>query len=372
MRIIQLVPEVRPGSGVEAVAYHLEQEWQRLGIQTARFTLFEAAGSWLPAAGGGLRGKVVLLVRVVWFSTVGTLLARRMLARQPAGTVSICHNDALAGDVYVNHGIIAVAMHARGHGWLRMVRNPLHLATWWRDSVRYASRTHQVVVNLTLQEDVYLRETYRRVTPRTVVIGNGVDTERFAPDPAVRSTTRLGLGLQEADQVAVFVGHEFDRKGLPQVLEALAGVEGVRLVVVGGTPDMIASASRTAAGHGVLDRVTFVGTQPDPSSFLVAADLLVLPSAYEAYPLVVLEALACGVPVVATAVGSVPEVIVDGRNGVVVERTAASVADGIRRVLAGDREAMARESRATALRRSWSVVAQDYLRLFETLTGSPE
>lgn len=357
---------------MEAVAYHLELEWRRLGVETARFTLAEAGGGWLPSVGGGLRGKLALAGRVLWFSTIGTVLARRMLARQPEATVSICHNDAVAGDVYVNHGIVAVAMKARGHQWLRMLRNPLHVLTWLRDTARYSSRAHQVVVNLTVHEDALLRQTYRRVHPRTVVIGNGVDTDRFAPDAARRAGMRASLGVVADDDLAVFVGHEYSRKGLPLVLEAMEEVAGLRLVVVGGTPEMIADAGRDVAERGLGQRVSFVGRQADPTGYLVAADLLVLPSAYEAYPLVVLEALACGVPVVATAVGSVPEIIVDGRNGAIVERTAASVAAGIRRVLAGDRDALAAESRATALGRSWSVVAKDYLRLFESLTGSVE
>ena len=70
----------------------------------------------------------------MWFSTVGTHRARAYLRRHP-DELSICHNDALAGDVYVNHGIVQAAMRARGHYWLRMVRNPLHLFTTARDLV---------------------------------------------------------------------------------------------------------------------------------------------------------------------------------------------------------------------------------------------
>lgn len=369
MRIVQIVPEVRPGSGVEAVAFHLEQEWRRAGLDTSRFTLSEAAGGWLPQPGAGLAGKLALAVRVLWFSTVGTALARRMLARQPAGTVAVCHNDALAGDVYVNHGIVAAAMQARGHGRLRMVRNPLHLFTWARDRFRYASRTHRVVVNLTVQEEALLQRTYRKVVPRTVVIGNGVDVQRFRPDPTARRATRAELGLSNADDVAVFVGHEFARKGLPLALQALALLDGLRLVVVGGTSDLLAEAATQAEADGVGERVTFVGRKPDPSPYLQAADLLVFPSAYEAYPLVVLEALACGVPVVATPVGSVPELIVDGVNGAIVEPGAESVAAGIQRVLNGDREALAMAARATAEEHSWSKVSRRYLALLESLAG---
>ncbi|MFZ0531424.1 MAG: hypothetical protein WAL91_12920, partial [Propionicimonas sp.] len=97
MRVVQIVPEIRSGSGVEAVAFHLEQEWRRLGVDTQRCTLAEVGGGWLPVPGPGLNGKLALAERVIWFSTVGTIRARRILRRQPPGTVSICHNDAVAG-----------------------------------------------------------------------------------------------------------------------------------------------------------------------------------------------------------------------------------------------------------------------------------
>lgn len=84
-----------------------------------------SAGAWLPAAGApGLRGRLIVATRVVWFSTVGTVLARRAAKRQAPGTVVICHNDALAGDVYVNHGIVLQAMRNRGGAFARVLRNP--------------------------------------------------------------------------------------------------------------------------------------------------------------------------------------------------------------------------------------------------------
>lgn len=372
-RIVQIAPEFSTGRGVEAVAFHLEEEWNRLGVETARFSLEDAAGGWLPEPGPGVRGKLVLAARVLWFSTVGTILARRFLRAQPPGTISVCHNDVVAGDVYVNHGIVAEAMRARGHALRRMVRNPLHLFTWLRDAVRFAGATHRVVVNLTTPEVAALRRTYPRVRPRMVVIGNGVDVVRYRPSTAGRDEFRGTLGVGPDDVVALFVGHEFDRKGLPAVLEAMRGLpETLHLVVVGGTADMVDGAREAARALGVDARVHGVGRVADPRPYFHASDFFVFPSAYESYGLVVLEALACGLPVVATPVGCVPDVIVDGVNGFIISRDPGCVRSGMARMLEADRTTMALRARTAAEAHSWAEVAGRYLRLFDEILAEKE
>nr|NLI51556.1 glycosyltransferase family 4 protein [Propionibacterium sp.] len=364
MRVLQVVPAVHTGSGVEAVAYHLEREWRALGVPTAQFTLAEAHGDWIGQRGPLPIRKLGLLGRVVWFTTVGTALARRVIARQPRDTVVICHNDALVGDVYVNHGNLVEAMRRRGGFAWRMARNPLHLFTWARDGVRYRSHLHRVVVNLTAQEDADLRRTYPGFAPRTVVIGNGVDTERYRPDPDSRAAARAELGLTD-EPVVLFVGHEFERKGLPLVLDAVARLDRAHLVVVGGTPDLVAAGRRDAAARGLDGRVHYVGQQADPRRFFHAADVFAFPSAYESYGLVILEALASGVPVVASPVGCVPEVVVDGVNGYAVGFDADAIAAALGRVLDRGPGAWTAAARASAEDRSWARVAQEYLALFE-------
>ncbi|MEG3614415.1 glycosyltransferase family 4 protein [Isoptericola haloaureus] len=370
MRILQIAPTIGPGTGVGAVAHHLEQEWQRRGVRTARFTLEDAGGSWLPAPGSGVRGRLALAARVVWFSTVGTVRARRLLAREP-GTLSVCHNDVLAGDVYVNHGIVAAAMHARGAFVRRMLRNPLHVLTTVRDAIRYRTGTHRAVVSLTSSERDALRRWYGGLRVPTAVIGNGVDVERFTPPTeADRAEARVRADVPEGATHVVFVGHEFDRKGLDLLLRAAADLPAVHVTVVGGTPDMLADVRRLLARLGTASRVHLAGAVADPRPWLRAADALALPSAYEANALVVLEALACGVPVVATPVGYAPDVVDDGRNGWLVERTVAGVRTGLRAVAALDDDALAaarHAARKTAEQHDWGTVSQQYLDLLEQL-----
>jgi len=367
-RIVQIAPAIEPGSGVAGVAYNLERELAAAGAEVERFTAAEA-GRRLDGSGSrsALGTHLERARNVVWFSTVGTARARRFLADRP-DAVSICHNDVLAGDIYVNHGLVQAAMRARGGYAWRMVRNPVHLFTALRDRIRYRGHRHRAIVALTTTEAELLVATYGRVSPPIHVIPNGVDVDRFRPpSDDERVKARADLGLEPDRTVAVFVGHEFERKGLPIAIEALGGAPGVLLLVVGGSAEMIRGAEARARRLAVADRVVFAGQHPDPVPFLWASDVLVLPSAYEANALVVLEALACGLPVVSTRVGFAPDLVVDGDNGFLVDRDAGALAERLRRLDGDDLGEWRVRARRTAERYAWPEIARRYLDLVETL-----
>ena len=329
------------------------------GARVERFTHIEA-GRHPPQ--GGRRSRAGHAWDVVWFSTAGTRRARAFLAARP-DAISICHNDALAGDVYVNHGLLQAAMRARGQYVWRMVRNPLHLFTpALRDRIRYRGRYHREIVALTEHEAALLVRTYGAVRAPIEVIPNGVDIERFRmPSADERIAARRSLGLRTDAWVAVFVGHEFDRKGLPLAIDALVTEPEVHSLVVGGTPEMIARARADAEEHGVADRTTFAGIRPDIVPARWASDALVLPSAYEANALVVLEALACGVPVVSTPVGAAPDLLVDGVNGYPIPRDARMLSARLSALREASTDGLCEACRATAEEYSWSRVAAKYL-----------
>lgn len=371
-RIVQIVPFIGPGAGVAGVAWNLERELRDLGATVERFTFADARTTPLKWPRAKLLRRFARGWRVVWFSTVGTRRARRFLAERP-DAVAICHNDVMAGDIYVNHGIVLASMRARGNpAWL-MVRNPFHIVNHLRDRIRYRGRTHRVVVALSQREARELVATYGRVRPPVVVIPNGVDLERFRlPTADERRTARESLQLGDDERVAVFVGHEFERKGLAFAIRALEHAPGVLLLIIGGNDDIIAAANAEAQSLGVGERVLFLGPRGDVAPFLAASDLFVLPSAYEANALVVLEALASGLPVVATPVGFAGEIVEDGVNGFLVERDPVDIGRRMQQLADLDESELAqwrRRARASAEPYGWRAAARRYLELVETLAS---
>ena len=370
-RIVQIVPFIGPGSGVAGVAWNLEQQLRALGATVERYTFDDARrGTPRPWPRAKLLRRLARGWRVVWFSTFGTARARRFLAERP-DAVSICHNDVLTGDVYVNHGVILASMRARGNAAWLMVRNPFHVFIHLRDRIRYRGRTHRAVVVLSRQDVAELRDSYGRVRPRMVEIPNGVDLERFRPpSPEERVEARSALGLGTEERVAVFIGHEFHRKGLRYAIEGLRHAPSVLLLIVGGSDDIIAEANASAQELGVGDRVLFVGPRHDLAPFLAASDTFVLPSAYEANALVVLEALASGLPVVTTRVGYAPEIVVDGDNGYLVDRDPRAVGERLEELAGLEDDELAGfrlRARASVEGHSWRATAERYLALAEEL-----
>jgi glycosyltransferase involved in cell wall biosynthesis len=168
-----------------------------------------------------------------------------------------------------------------------------------------------------------------------------------------RHAWRSSLGLHDGDIAVVFtaLGH-FERKGLPVLLQALHQVDDrFKLLVIGGQPSLVRAYQSDATRMNLEDKVTFVGMRDDVRPYLWSGDVFALPSTYEAFPLAALEAAAAGLPLLATRLYGLTDVLLDGGNGFVLEPTQAGVAAGLQRFGSlgeEERRAMGQSARAAA------------------------
>ncbi|MBE9210930.1 glycosyltransferase family 4 protein [Nostoc sp. LEGE 06077] len=205
---------------------------------------------------------------------------------------------------------------------------------------------------------------------RIRVIVNGVDLQEF--NPGIPS--RQKLNLPENVNLGLFAGDiRTPRKNLDSVLQALVQVPNLHLAVVGSTDG--SPFPQLAADLGISERVHFLGYRRDIPEIMRSVDLFVFPSRYEACTLVLLEALASGLPVItATATGGAE--LVTPECGIVlpdsddVEALATALSS-----LVSDRplmQQMGEAARAVAEQYSWSTMAQTYMDLFEELQKHEE
>lgn len=154
---------------------------------------------------------------------------------------------------------------------------------------------------------------------RMRVIGN---PPAAAAAPTVgREVTRRELGVGPAERLVLCVSRLHPEKGIAELVEATALLRdrGIALrVAVAGGGEAEGELAALIARQGLEDRVALLGRRPDVADLLAAADVFCLPSRHEGLPLSVLEALRAGLPCVATAVGGVPDVVVDGETGLLV------------------------------------------------------
>lgn len=206
------------------------------------------------------------------------------------------------------------------------------------------SRATVIAISSALRND--LAADYGR-TAATAVIPHGVDHRQFHPGVRAqyRQAIRRELGVPDAMPAFLYVG-DF-RKGLEPAIRALAAVPGAHLVGIGRTPPEPYRA--LAAAHGVAARVTLLPATSRIERYYGAADVLVLPTPYDAFGMVITEAMACGLPVITTPLAGAAELLIDGVHGHLVHSPTDVAALGAAMgALAGDVEGRERMGAAAA------------------------
>jgi D-inositol-3-phosphate glycosyltransferase len=237
-----------------------------------------------------------------------------------------------------------------------------------------AAETDAIVVSDAHERDLLAR-LYDASPEKVAVVPGGVDIDLFHPRNKEEARRRLGLN---GDKVILCVGRLDPLKGVDLTLASAALLEDrnhVKVILVGGDLENDPEAKRLvdlADALGMTDRVRFEGAVPheDLPWYYSAADLLMVPSYYESFGLVALEAMACGTPVVAARVGGLPSLVKDGETGYLVPwHCPEPFAERLEVLLAHDdlRNTMGKAAYHRAQGMAWEAVVERFAALYEDL-----
>lgn len=254
----------------------------------------------------------------------------------------------------------------RQRGWkgrLRQKANLNHPLLLAMEREQFAGRRYRRLIALTDQVKADLMRFYDVPSEDIAVLPNGYSPAEFSVCRAAahRAPMRRSLGYGDDDKVVIFVANELERKGFGPLLRAVAQLADtrLRLLAVGRLDaDRYAGEIRRL---GLSERVRFTGPSDDVATYYAAADLFALPTQYEAWGLVIVEALACGLPVVTSRLAGASAAVREGRTGNLLDdpNDPAEIAAGMRPLL-DDPPASAEETEESVRHYAWPNVLSRY------------
>lgn len=343
LRVCQLVTELGP-AGAERGVYELARRLDRRRFDVRVIALRGGqVADWLAEAGVpatvlGIRGKWDFLK----LGALATCLRR--------GRIDLLHTHLFHADLAGRLAAVAAGVPHLVHTvWTAEGRFLPWQFAWARLTAGWCDRI------ICLAESVRRHHARRSGLParRYAVIPWGIDAAAFAPAAAARRRLRAEWGLDDAHPLAAFVGRLESYKGIDVLLAAASHLAArgrpIHLVIAGDGPRRAIVENFIAHGEGGR-HARLLGFIPDVRGVLSAADLFVMPSLWEGWGLAMGEAMAAGLPAVATDVPGLRELVVPGQTGLVVERgDSVQLADAIEG-LADDRPLRRRMGQAARQR----------------------
>jgi len=298
----------------------------------------------------------------------------RLLAKQQFDIVQ-SHERIACCDVYragdgVHREWLTQLSRLRGPvSRLGLKANPYHRYVLRAEERLFSSpRLRAVICNSNMVKDE-LRRHYGVPESKLHVIYSGVDTESYHPRlKDARGLVRRRHEIPEAARLFLFAGSGFERKGIWTLLAAMGKLpEDCYLLVVGRDKNM-PHYMRVASALGLGKRAQFLGSQSDVKPYYGAADALVLPTLYDPFPNVALEAFASGLPVITSTKCGAAELIVQGSNGFVRDALDhEGLAADMQKLSEADQAVLSQAARATVADLDLEVMSQRLLNLYETL-----
>ena len=371
MDITHIYKRIDCSGGIERVAFHLINKMKEDGnninaisshispqiiplLKRRAFILKDRDKGWLKSTG--------------LFYPMFCIQATKMVksCRDKWGLTVSHGTSSFLADVVVAHSCHGYSLKQRWKaGKKRFILNPLNYFLCLTEMCQYKKGAKRIVA-VSQSTKAEICETYNIPEEKIKVIPNGIELNEFSDrkDGTIRSKIRAKYGINNNAFVVIFAANEFERKGLAFLIYAIARLnkEDIFLFVIGG--DNAAPYKEMTAGLGIDKKVIFTGRiYKGMSGFYKAGDVFVLPVDYEPFGLVCMEAMASGLPVLATRVGGIKEYMVDGANGFFIDRNADSIVNRIE-LLYNDyrlRTEIGQNGRLIAQKYSWDKIGRMYI-----------
>jgi D-inositol-3-phosphate glycosyltransferase len=276
--------------------------------------------------------------------------------------------------------------HTLGHMKNRIAQSEAERAPQARiDGETHVIQVADRIVAATPAEQAQLNWLYRADVNKVVVIPPGVDLERFYPMP--KKAAKAQVGIPEEHKNILFAGRIEPLKGIDTLLQAIAliqerrpeAVQDVCVAIIGGDPwaddedEEMARLQEMRQDLGLGDMVAFLGAKDQDilPNYYAAAEMVVMPSHYESFGMVALEAMAVGTPVIASEVGGLAFLVRDGENGFhVPSRDPEALAERIYILLTNDacREQLGRQAQEYAKQYDWNIIVQRMMKVYKDVT----
>jgi len=269
----------------------------------------------------------------------------------------------------------------------RVARTPQEVEGGYRiDGEQTILRSADRIIAATPAELAQLQFLYRADSNKITVIPPGVDTSHFSPIPA--DEARTAIGIQPHDRMILFVGRIEPLKGIETLIRAIALLYKDRIIsgcphylaIVGGDPNLTPEMENTEMARlmalcrelGVDDLVLFLGKRAQDTLpyYYSAAEVVVMPSHYESFGMVALEAMACGTPVIASQVGGLAFLVQDGITGYSIpDDNPQALADKLSLLVCdpGLRNQLGQQAADYARQYDWEIIAQRITNLYQEL-----
>jgi glycosyltransferase involved in cell wall biosynthesis len=285
----------------------LQRMGARLGVPAESVCVLDARFTW----------RVDHLVRYLKsFARVILDLRKRVISIDP----DLIHANSVRAGLVVTAATLGLKKQVVWHIHDLLPRHPFNSLI---RAVGLLSRRTRMIAVAEASADRFVG-SFRPLKTRVTVIPNGIDLDKFHPDPITRRKIRGELQLGADEPVIGIIGRLTPSKGQLELLRAFKRVVSefrTATLLIAGAPafnqefEYAELLKRAASELGISNRVLMLGARDDVAAVMQALDLLIVNSSSEACCLVVLEAMACGVPVLATRTGGTPELIEHGKDG---------------------------------------------------------